>query len=196
MYSQVVLILTVLTSTAFAPLCDFPDDYSAECQVGYFGMLEAEDSDELNDYLDTYCSPECYDALDDGGYFECLSSYDENYGGYFSHTACSNNGEEYCLAKDDEHDEEEVPLEDLSTCNASCVSTCTDALEELKDQLGCCAASFFKYDIFFNASVYEMCEVDLGDLCESGLCLECGTGATLASAITVMVLVGVANFII
>ena len=198
---QTVAVLAIILATAFscanAVDCDIPDEYSAECNDSFNSILyilnstgiTPENLTTLEGNLDVYCDPECYDVLEDEGFFECVGNISESQENFLNSSLCSYDDMDYCLVRAQQDIMRgTIPMVALSLCYIACADACLDALEETRDTLGCCAASLFTNGIFFNSSIYNMCGVELGDKCS-------GAAATVPMMFTIAVMVGVVKYI-
>lgn len=194
-------LLLLLSVTCVQNICaqahnhcedQLPNDYSPGCSDViddvislHYGKLK------LLDSLDTFCAPECQEPLQHHNhYYECLEREDESSSRFLKYAACTVKGEYLCISV--LHNANDV-LQELNECNSTCTAECVAVLQDAVtvNKIGCCAASYFKYDLYFTSRVYDDCSVDIGEECEmvssnSLVSSDCGTSSMLSPIIILL----------
>ena len=143
----------------------------------------------ISESLDTLCGNGCYGTL--LAAFRCL-----NLETYIASAVCGRSaaGTRCSLALVDSANRSAIVSP--STCGfstADCTSDCTNALNQIRSDLGCCAASFFNTTGSPLAAVgarYQRCNISLGTVCSgaAGLIYLSATLLVAISAIAASIL--------
>ena len=133
--------------------CTFPDNYPESCETALDNALFDSSSEDIANALDEFCIPECVQPYVD--FSKCLGL--PQTATLFNNLLCGMNGNQYCVVIADE----DSTIEDDIDCvpeGGTCTASCANMQEDVVDEWGCCAASFY-------ASLNATCDVGAGDVC-------------------------------